>query len=315
MDKLLEQHLYIKNITRILQKTANPIKQLLLVNKRLNKILCVFVFLIIMGENLKAEQRNGLIGRAGIGANYISHKVKTTTISGVLMSADVNIGWIWRDYAKILLFGSIGYGPNDIKGDYLINGGKKLTKLTYTGGAFVNVRYGFKVGYNLSSIFQAWDHAIYINAGIDALGLSNSQISTPYSVSLYTQNYFIELDGRKVLGEKLSIEYLGNFRISNATVSLITNKEDIVQTNGLDSRNISSYGFQVGIGLNYKFSKKAYFFTNLHFEYQFINKAQPKTISTLANPASNGLNANATDTVQYLDNSTMYTRLQFGFGF
>lgn len=141
------------------------------------------------------------------------------------MSADLNIGWIWRDYAKILLFGSFGYGPNDIKGDYLINGGKQLTKLTYTGGVFVTLRYGLKAGYNLSSIFQAWEHALYLNFGIEALNLINNQISTPYSVALSTQNYFIELDGRKVLGEKLSIEYLGNFRISNATTSLITNKK------------------------------------------------------------------------------------------
>ncbi|RDU72601.1 hypothetical protein CQA66_04680 [Helicobacter aurati] len=264
---------------------------------------------------LYAEQRNGFTARIGIGADYIQHKARTTNINGVAMSLNGELGWIWRDYAKINFLISHGAGPNDIKGEYPINA-TNLSNLSFSGGLFYVIRLESKGGYNIASAFGHWEHTCYINVGLETTSLLHAATYVPYLTSMDIVNAFVELERRKSIGEKWSIEYLGRLSVSNATLTLGASTANIIQTQKeLTSQNIFGYGVKVGLGIHYKFSKRAYFFTNVLVTYQFINKAEPKTLTTKATPETNGIQANQTSIVQYPDSNTLYTGLQFGFGF
>lgn len=281
--------------------------------KILHQTFLLLAVLFLLCKSLHAEQRNGFAARIGIGADYMQHKANDTIISGVAMSINGNLGWIWNDYGKIDFFLSYGIGPHDIHGEYPINA-TNLSSFNFSGGLFQITRLGGKGGYNIASAFQQWEHAFYINIGIEVAVLSHVALYTPYFSTLSAADTFVELEGRKTFGEKWSMEYLGRLSISNVTT--IFGGPDITQTQReLTSTNIFGYGFKAGIGANYKWREKTYFFTNLSITYQFIGKTDSKTLTTTANPQVNGIQANQTAIVQYPDNHTIYVGLQFGFGF
>lgn len=291
-------------------------------SKFYNKIIIVFALGIYAlyaqdsrESSLESNRQNGFVGRIGIGADYLYHKADSSSVSGVVMSANGALGWNWRDYAKMEVAGFIGAAPNDIKGAYPIGatqiGNQPLSNFNFKGGIFLNFGFEAKGGYNISSAFKAWDNALFINAGAEVAILAHWATYVPYSTQLSFLNLFVELEGRSALTQKWAIDYFVRGFVGTSLIGisgeLQTSESEIFSQTSL-------WGVKLGIGTRYKIGDKAFVFVRLITAYYNLGAGQDKRISVNQNATLNGLNKGAEAIFKYPKSHSIYGGVQFGIG-
>ena len=277
----------------------NPIKKLFL-----------FVFFIFALNAEEAERQNGFIGAIGIRIDYKYHKADSSVVSGAITSLQGFIGWNWKDYVKMEFSGRLGAGSNNIKGDYPIGTQTQLSRLTFKGGAFLDIDFEGKVGYNTLSSLKMWDNALFFNIGTNVDISTHYATYTPFATQLSLINAFVELEGRSAINTHFSFDYF-----ARGIVGI-----DIISIGGSDllvsplPASVLALGGKVGVGFRYKIGEKAYFFMRLVGTYYNIAKSPTANIAITSNPHTNELIPNAKSSFAYPKSHTLYGGLYFGIG-
>lgn len=277
----------------------NPIKKLLL----------FVIFILALNAN-EANYQNGFIGAIGIRIDYKYHKADSSVVSGAITSLQGFIGYNWKDYVKMEFGGKLGAGSNSIKGKYPIGTSTQLSHLTFKGGAFLDIDFEGKVGYNTLSSLKMWDNALFFNLGTSTEISTHYATYTPFATQLSLINAFVELEGRSAIDTHFSFDYFarGILGIYNISIS----GSDLTATPSPSS--VLMLGGKVGVGFRYRIGERAYFFMRLVGTYYNTAKSPATNIAITSNPHTNELIPNAKSSFAYPKSHTLYGGLYFGIG-
>lgn len=265
-------------------------------------------------QDIYGEQRNGFFGHLGFGYEYFTHVNSHYSAYAHRGALDADLGYILKDYIKISLPFHFGSGQGGMQGESLVPTSTPLSTLRPNGIVTYDLFFGVKFGYNLSSLFHAWNYPLYLNFGLIINTVTLQSIYTPLTPLFFYFSYPIELDGAVRINQKWQINYLVSYSYvaSQLTINNPTNS-----TSDAIFRIGNSYELQGSLGFSYRFAKKALFFAKVYARYYYTEKTGSTEISTgtqTDNPIP-GIKYDTTASIYYPSSHTLYSGVQIGFGF
>lgn len=279
-------------------------------------------------------QRNGFIANIILGFDYINQTNGTTLfsniaapnntdkvaqISGARSTIGAEIGWNFRDYAKLEFNVLVGFAPSRVRGNFLSGFESNILVDTIAGYYtfkdinYTNIAFGGKIGYNFSSITKNFNHAIFLNLGF------NFNIIDYGSFIAYRVNesvIFAELEGSKKLSSRFRLEYKAQIGYRLAFISLNGDAGNYYN-NINDSINGFNSLLSLGFLYNLTSSGSLAFFMRTNIAYNYLAAERyGRIVTTPVNNINNmALDVGVSTLLKYPATYMLSSGIDFGFRF
>lgn len=242
-------------------------------------------------------------------AAYIKKQIK--------VAADVRYGRTPMDlHAGYNTYGTFATDVNIIKNEERFNRWQGAT------GRYLDA--SLKAGWNVADSIE---EPFYVNLGYVLLDMFvHHSNGYPFVFNQVHGGIFVEAEGKKRLGDKFALTYLGRVSLTGALVGISDQDKNLAGSNNgeaivLKASNDIGYELRANVGITYDIGKRTSFFARLNAKYKYLPATQPTQLTTIANnygqsnPLDTGVVGNQTFNIAYPNTYQFSGGLSFGFEF
>lgn len=290
--------------------------------------------LSLLASSLSAtstENYSRWLTRLGMDLDYTHRSVNGMWMHGV------GTGWILETaYIKkrIQVASDMRYGhtPMDLHAGYNtygtfatdVNIFKKEERFNrWQGAANVYLDMSLKAGWNVADSIE---EPFYINLGYVLLDLfAHHSRGYPFVFNQVHGGIFIEAEGKKRLGDKFALTYLGRVSLAGVQVGISDPDKNLAGSNNggvvILTSNRQGYELRANVGITYDIGKRTSFFARFNAKYKYLPATQSTQLTTIAdnyqanNPLDTGIVERQTFNIAYPNAYQFSSGLSFGFEF
>ncbi|MGX3098917.1 hypothetical protein [Helicobacter sp. 23-1046] len=278
------------------------------------------------------ENYSRWLTRLGMDLDYTHRSVNGMWMHGV------GTGWILetayiKKQVKVALDARYGRTPMDLHAGYntygtfatdvnIIKNEERFNRWQGATGRYLDV--SLKAGWNIADSIE---EPFYINLGYVLLDMFvHHSNGYPFVFNQVHGGIFIEAEGKKRLGDKFALTYLGRVSLAGAQVGISDQDKNLTGSNNggaivLKASNDIGYELRANVGITYDIGKRTSFFARLNAKYKYLPATQSTQLTTIANnygnnnPLDTGVVGNQTFNIAYPNAYQFSGGLSFGFEF
>ena len=278
------------------------------------------------------ENYSRWLTRLGMDLDYTHRSVNGMWMHGV------GTGWILetayiKKQVKVALDVRYGRTPMDLHAGYntygtfatdvnIIKNEERFNRWQGATGRYLDA--SLKAGWNIADSIE---EPFYINLGYVLLDMFVHHSSGyPFVFNQVHGGIFIEAEGKKRLGDKFALTYLGRVSLAGAQVGISDQDKNLTGSNNggaivLKASNDIGYELRANVGITYDIGKRTSFFARLNAKYKYLPATQSTQLTTIANnygnnsPLDTGVVGSQTFNIAYPNAYQFSGGLSFGFEF